>query len=175
MAGRPKIPTSEILSEEQANAAMLEMLTAQVELEKLQGAMDLARAAATTKFEKDLDARKSRLADLTEQLQTWYLAYAEVPENRKSITLAHGVIGDRISPPALKPLNRKWSWKAIGAVLQSKYGAKFFHAAETPKPDKDKIRAELDDEQLKVCGLKVEQDEEFYIELDRTTLGDTKA
>ena len=79
-----------------------------------------------------------------------------------------GTIGERTSPPALVPLNRKWRWRAIGAALLGKHGAGYFLPAGEPKPDKDKIRAGLDEEQLRICGLKVEQEEAFYIELDRS-------
>ena len=37
--------------------------------------------------------------------------------------------------------------------------------------DRELVRKELNDEQLAVCGLKVHQDENFFVETDRTTLG----
>lgn len=168
MAGRPKTPTRELITEADANAALHEMLQATVELEKLQGAMDLARAAACSKFEKDIERQKSTIDDIAEQLQTWYLVRANKFEGRKSYVLVHGIIGERTSPPALVPLNRKWSWRAIAAKLLGTHGADYFLPAGEPKPDKDKIRAGLTEEQLRICGLKVEQEETFYIELDRS-------
>lgn len=174
MAGRPKTATRELLTRDAASDAMRQMLEAQVELEKLQGAMDLARAAATARYEKEIDAKKSVIDDLSEQLQTWYLTHAEVAPDRKSIDLAYGTIGERTSPPALVPLNRKWSWKAICAKLLGTHGPDYFHPAGDPKPDKDKIRAGLTEEQLKICGLRIEHEESLFIELDRTSLGDAK-
>lgn len=172
MAGRPKAASAELLTEAQANEALRQLLQVTVELEKQQGQLDLARASATTKFEGGIDKQKTLIADLETQLQTWFLAYGNPEAGRKSVALAYGVIGQRTGQPVLKPLNRAWTWKAIGTKLQSVYGARFFHKPKGPEPDKDLLRAELDVEQLKAVGLKVEQEERFYVELDRSSLGD---
>ena len=177
MAGRPKSPTRELKTLDDANSALRGLLLSTVELEKLQGSLDLARAAATAKFEKDIDAEKSQIADLTAQLQQWFLVHAERPtghDARKSLKLAYGVIGERTGNPTLKPLNRKWTWAAICAKLRGIYGAQYFHPAPPPAPDKEKIRTELSVDQLKNCGLMVDREEKFYVELDRTSLGDAK-
>jgi hypothetical protein len=92
---------------------------------------------------------------------------AEKPVDRKSIDLTYGVIGERTSPPALVPINRKWSWRAIGAKLMGTHGADYFLPAGDPKPDKDKIRASLTEDQLRNCGLKIDHEENFFIDLDR--------
>jgi hypothetical protein len=170
MAGRPKTPTRELQMRDDAVSALRDLLTAQIELEAIQGQMDLARAAATAKFEKYLDAKKLLIDDLTEQLHTWYLVHGHPADGRKSIDLTYGVIGERTSPPALKPLNRKWNWKAIAAKLMGTHGSKYFHPAADPAVDKDRVRAELNEDQLRACGLKVEQEEVIYIELDRASL-----
>ena len=169
---RPKSPTHELLTREAAEEALRDMLTAQVELEKLQGDVDLKVARAHAGAEPAINAHRSRIADLEAQLQTWFMTRAAREPGSKSIRLAHGVVGERTGQPTLKPLNAKWSWKAIGAKLAGEYGGRFFHAAAAPMPDKDKIRAEMTPDQLRECGMRVFQDERFYVELDRTSLGD---
>ncbi len=171
---RPRKLARELLTLEDANGAMREMLQAQVELEKLQGALDLARAEATARFEDRMDQQKSAILEIEGQLQTWYLTRAEKAPGKKSVQLAYGVIGERLGHPALKPMNRKWTWAAIEVLLRSKFDAKYFHQPAAPGPDKEKIRAELSEDQLKECGLKIDQPEKFYIELDRSTLGDPR-
>ena len=78
------------------------MLQSTVELEKLQGAMDLARAAACSKFEKDIDRQKASIDDVAAQLQTWYLVDASKPADRKSSSCCS-------APSANAPARRRWS------------------------------------------------------------------
>ena len=173
MARRRKASV-ELASLEDANRAIRELLQAEVELEKYQGALDLARASVTAKFEPSIDAAKSRVNDLTVQLQTWYMANLKDLEKggKKSVQLAYGVVGRRLGNATLKPLNRAWTWASIAVKLQTLFGKKYFHEPAEPKPDKDRIKAELTPDQLKDCGLKVEQEENFFTETDRTKLGD---
>jgi|GEM_PF-3560857 len=171
--GRPKKATAELTSIEDANRALHALLLAEVELEKQSGALDLARAAASAKFEKPIDAQRAAIADLTLQLQTYYMAHHKDLEKNgsKSIRLAFGVIGRRLGQPVLKPLNRAWTWGSIAVKLRSIYNARYFHPPAEPKPDKDLIRQELNEDQLAACGLKTEQDENFFVETDRSTIG----
>jgi len=85
---RPKKASVEIESIDQANEALRALLVAEVELEKHVGATDLARAAATAKYEAQIDACKERIADLKLQLQTWYMGRTKELETggRKSVS-----------------------------------------------------------------------------------------
>jgi phage host-nuclease inhibitor protein Gam len=169
---RPKKATAELASIEDANSALHALLMAEVELEKQQGAMDLARAKASADYEEPIDKQKARIADLTLQLQLWYMAnYRTLEEgDLKSKKLHYGTVGRRLSHPALKPLTRAWTWAAIAVKIRSVYNARFFRAVD-PEIDKELIRAELTEEQLATVGLKVKQDEDFYAKTDRTALG----
>ena len=57
------------------------------------------------------------------------------------------------------------------AKLRDKFGERFLRLRE-PEVDKDKVKAELPDGRLKEFGLKVEQEETFYAEPDRTRCGE---
>lgn len=169
---RPKRASKELSSIEDANQVMRQLLLVEVGLEKLIGAVDLERAAVMAKYEKAIDKHRAVAADLTLQLQTFYMAhYKELEKDgSKSVHLAFGVIGRRLSRPALKPLNRSWTWASIGIKLRSIYNARFFHAPKEPEIDREKVRQELNAEQLRDCGLKVEQEETFFAEPDRTAM-----
>lgn len=169
---RPKKPTAELVSIEDANGALHALLLAEVELEKQQGAMDLARAKASADYEVPIDKQKARIGELKTQLQAWYMANFKTLEEGglKSKKLHYGTVGRRLGNPALKPKTRAWTWSAIGVRLREVYNARFFRAVE-PEIDKGLVRAELNDEQLAAVGLKVEQHEDFYVETDRTALG----
>ncbi len=171
--GRPKKASAEIASIEDAARVMRGLLISEVELEKLQGAMDLARAEATAKFEKPIDAEKAHISDLTRQLKTFYMAnHKELEKDgNKSVRLAFGILGRRLGQPVLKPRNRSWTWAAIAIKLRSIYNTQYFNPQPPATVNKDLVRKELNEEQLAACGLKVDQDENFFVETDRTALG----
>jgi phage host-nuclease inhibitor protein Gam len=175
--GRPKKASVELSSIEDANRALRALLLAEVELERQVGALDIARAEATSKFEKPIDKQKAVIADLTLQLQTWYMSNHDELERdgAKSLRLTFGVIGRRLGRPSLKPLNRSWTWASIAVKLRSVYSSRFFHAPEEPKIDRERARQELTIPQLKDCGLRVDQEETFFVETDRSTLGEAGA
>lgn len=173
---RPRKATAEIESAEAANRALYALLIAELEAEKLAGAMELARAAATAKFEPQLNAQKAKIADLTLQLETWYRVNQpalEAESGKKSITLLWGVVGRRLGNPTLKPLNRSWTWHAVGVKLRELYRGRFFRVAE-PAIDRELVRAELDEAALREVGLKVEQEERIFVETDRSKVMDAK-
>lgn len=171
---RPRKGSAELTTSEDANLALRALLEAQVELEKLQGALDLARAEATARFEKRIDEWKAKAGDLEVQLQNWYMANAKELEKggKRSVQLHYGVIGRRLGAPALKVLNRAWTWTSILVRLKSLYGDRFLHKPPEPKIDRDLIKKELTADELAECGLKVEQEENFYAEPDRARLAE---
>ena len=137
----------------------------------MQGEADLARAAVTAKFEARLDAAKKKIADNFESLQAWYMAHHKTLElpGRKSVDMTYGTLGRRLGNPTLKILNRSWTWAGVTQKVRAVYGSvAYFHEPKPPELDREKLRMGLDDEQLKVCGLKVEQEENFYCDLDRS-------
>jgi phage host-nuclease inhibitor protein Gam len=167
---RTKAPSAQIESIEQANAVMLDLLKAEVELGKETGAMDLARAEASARFELPIEKLKVRIGDLTAQLQAWYMANAGELERdgRRSVQMLYGVLGQRKGNPTLKPLNRAWTWAAIGVKLRSLYAGRYFQPAPEPAIDREKVRTELTTDELKNVGLKVEQEVRFYVEPDHS-------
>ena len=70
---RPKKASATLETVEQAEQALKALLIADVELEKYKGAADIARAAATSAYETQIDASRERAADLRLQLQNWYM------------------------------------------------------------------------------------------------------
>jgi hypothetical protein len=165
--GRPKKPAERKLqSIEECNAAMADLLVAITDIEALTAERDLAVAASSAKFEAILDDAKVRRDAAEGALQRYYYAHlAELEKDgRKHYQLANGVMGRRDNPPALKPLNRNWTWAAIQAAVQDRWkGLKHFHERKAPPLDKESLKAE-DAETLAKCGLKVESDETFYAE-----------
>ena len=165
---RPKKASVVLGSIEECTRAMSGLLVAITDLETLTAERDLAVAAASQRFEAGMDDAKLRRDDLSAALRTYYMAHVDEIETdgRRSIQLANGVMGRRLSPPALKLANRSWTWAAVLIRLRAKFGARFLRTRD-PEIDKDLVKAELAIEELRALGLKLEQDETWYAEPSR--------
>ena len=114
------------------------------------------------------------VAARTDALKAWAEAHPEeFHKGRKSIDFAAGTLGFRTGTPKLKLL-RGWNWKkATDAVCQ--FLPNFIRSV--PEVDKEAIIGQREElaEILPRVGLKVDQDESFFIEpkLTETTARQT--
>jgi phage host-nuclease inhibitor protein Gam len=165
---RPKKASAELASIDDCNEALHELLLITLKLEGLTADRDRERAAVDARFEGLIDTATARKKDLDMQLQQYYMAHLDQVEKdgKRSLGLYWGVIGRRMSPPALKLLNKSWTWRTVLIKLREKFGDRFIRTKD-PEVDKDLVKAELDDARLRECGLKLDQDEAFFAEPDR--------
>ena len=89
---------------------------------------------------------------------------AELFTKKKSLEMAHGVIGFRTGTPKLKTL-KGFTWaSALQLVKEFLPG----YLRQTEEIAKDKLLADRDVEdmvpQMNKCGIQVVQDETFYVE-----------
>lgn len=164
-AGRPKKAEIELRSIEDCTTAMGSLLTAVTEIEKVVAARDQRVAAVSAEYEPQIDEWRGKKANLEAAVQAYYMAHIEELEKdgRRSYELMNGVMGRRMTPPALRPLNRSWTWGVIVVKLRERFGARFLRTRE-PEIDKDLVKAEIAVEELKALGLRLVQDEVFYAE-----------
>lgn len=163
---RPKRPAQELRNLDECSEAMRLLLQATTTREIAEAEQAEAAASATARFEGEINGARAAEAELRAQLQQYYMTHLVDIERdgRRSVQLANGVMGRRKSPPALKPRNRTFTWHAIKVLLRTHFGDKYFHKPKDPDVDKDLVKAELDEAALAKCGLKLDQDEEFYAE-----------
>jgi phage host-nuclease inhibitor protein Gam len=117
-------------------------------------------------YDVDLSSFDEEMDLQTRMLQVWAEANpAEFPKGRKSIEFLSGTLGFRTGTPKLALLNRKWNWDSALAAVQS-YLPNFIR--NKPEIDKEAIVNQRNDdlmpESIQKCGMKVVQDESFYIE-----------
>jgi phage host-nuclease inhibitor protein Gam len=163
--GRPKKTAVAVESIADCTRVMAELLDTDASLEILGAERSLAVAMASESFESQLDTLVARRGELELGLRTYYYAHLAEMETAgaKSFQLVNGVMGRRLNPPSLKPLNRNWTWAAIGVRVRELWGKKYFHDPKAPDLDKDQLKT-LGEEELKGAGLKVESEETFYAE-----------
>ncbi len=88
---------------------------------------------------------------------------ALLPDGTKSAETTKARWGWRLGNPTLKLLSSRHKWATVCKRLIETGRQAFLKAAE-PKPDKDRLKAELTDEQLAEVGLRIEQVESFWVE-----------
>lgn len=145
--------------------SMGDLLKATLELEKLTAERDMRIAEASSTSEKDIDMWRQYAAEQSDALQHYYLTHiAEMEKDgKRSYQLPNGIIGRRLSPEKLTTLSKSWTWKAALSALQARFPGKYVRTPEV-EIDKDLIKAELDAENLKRCGMRLTQDDKFFAE-----------
>lgn len=113
----------------------------------------------------ELEAIAADIAEAVERCRAWAEVHPEEFEKRKSIECAHGVLGFRTGTPKLALLSRAWNWEKCLEKVRELLPA---FIRDTPTIDKEAILAQRDEEAvqfaIKGCGMKVVQDESFYVE-----------
>jgi phage host-nuclease inhibitor protein Gam len=174
MKSRIKLKMDEALgSREEAEAAMNDLALAMANQRRELAKRDAAVLAINKHHEGNLAAYDQAIQRLTCQLRDWAeTSPNEFPKDRKSIQMTSGILGFRTGTPKLALLSRAWTWeKVLNALRNSCMGAGFIRTKE--EVDKDGLLGSystrsLDAQQLASAGMKVTQDETFYVEPDLT-------
>lgn len=82
----------------------------------------------------------------------------------KSAASSLGMFGFRTGNPTLKLLNRKWKWNDVVATLKATGRLDLIITKEDP--DKNGLK-KLPDDELATLGLRIDQEESFFIEPKR--------
>jgi phage host-nuclease inhibitor protein Gam len=163
---RIKIKLPQISTRIEAEAAVGEIALTVLNQKKLTGQMDAEIAGIRKSYEGNLSAIESDLEIKTEALRIWAEAHPEeFPKGRKSIEFVQGLIGFRTGTPKLALLNRRWNWDKVLESVRTYLPA---FVRDHPEVDKEALLNQRDEpiieQTLPLCGMKVVQDEGFYVE-----------
>ena len=163
MKAKPQ-PIKELKSIAECEDTMHRLLLDIVKRESLEACRDKDVALATAMYQPGIELLTRHQQELELQLQQYYMTHsAEIEQDgKKSLQLTNGVIGLRLSPPALKPLSKAWTWDAVMARLHHIFGSQFERVKT--ELDKDAIKANIPAGELGNFGLKLSQEETFYAE-----------
>lgn len=97
--------------------------------------------------------------------QAWAKSNPEAFGEARSLSMTHGRVGFSTNPPSVQLLNREWSWdKVLEALLADDTLLHYVRIGH--EVNKDAILSEreaLGADGLKAFGVKIAQDEDFYI------------
>ncbi len=139
------------------------------ELAREQHALEEELAAVRARHQPAINQLTQHLAEARARTQAWAEDYRPHFQERRSLTVAGARIGFRKRPPRLERRNGKQDWERIAAKLEKLSWASRYVRRPEPKPEVDKQalladRTQLPTKQLTQLGLRIVQDETFYIE-----------
>lgn len=136
-----------------------------VKRDKLQAKLDKAILDARSEFGDEISNITDRIAAKMAQAETYAVRNRSLllTGDCKSSETGKAKWGFRMGLPTLVPLSKKFTWKVIVSKI-TKAGKTHLLKTADPKPDKDRIKADLSDEELAVLGMRVEQTESYWVE-----------
>lgn len=138
--------------------------------DKAQVKLDKAILSAREQYGQAVETINNLIAAKLAQAEQYAVRNREIllTNGIKSAETGKARWGWRLGNPTLVLLSRKFTWRTVCARLQDLGMTSYLKIAE-PKPDKDKIKSELDDDRLASLGLRIEQSESFWVEAKTDT------
>lgn len=169
---RIKLSLGTIRTREDAETVLGEIAVITINKTRTLAQMDGEIAAIRKNYEANLAAYDKSLAEKTRLLADWAEINRDTafPKKAKSITFVQGTLGFRTSNPSVVLTGRAWSWDKVLATLQALRWRKFVRIKR--EVDKEAILARYAkakdqgkfDTFLARCGLKIKQDETFFVD-----------
>lgn len=127
--------------------------------------MDAELHAVRERYETRMAENADKLTPLLLRAQAWAEAHPAEFGKLKSIEMLHGTIGWRVNTPSLKTL-AGWTWDRVLEKLKS---LRLHPGYVRTKEEVNKQalladREKIGDDDLRQCGMRVVQEEDFYVE-----------
>lgn len=172
MAKRKKKVIITRVSRDEADEAFATYAKSDAQVQKINADIELQCAKIREKYADRLAALSSDREKAFDTLQAFAVEnQAELFSKKKSLEMAHGIIGFRTGTPKLKTL-KGFTWASALQLVKEFLPDYVRHTEEIAK---DKLLADKDGqsneagspsmcEQMAKCGIQVVQDETFYVE-----------
>ena len=164
---RIKITLPQITSRDEAEAAMNEIANCENNRRALAARLDKAILKLQDEAAPGLTLCQEAIAQKSDALRVWAESHPEeFAPKKKSIEFLSGILGFRTGTPKLALLNRAWSWDKVLAALKERTPFSIFVRTKE-EVDKEKLltyKATNPGVDMGIVGLKVTQDESFFIE-----------
>jgi len=180
MAKRQKKTVISGVTREAADVAFATFAKADASINKIQAEIELQCAKIREKRQADLTRLTAERDAAFETLQSFATEnQAELFAKKKSLEMAHGVIGFRTGTPKLKTL-KGFTWASALELVKTFLPSSYIR--KTEEVAKDKLLADRDLEEVDVtvdgmvlqkmtmtaamakCGIQVTQEEAFFVE-----------
>lgn len=141
-----------------------EIREAKIMEQRTLAAMNRDVQQAQARYAPALTGLASEIEAKVRTVQAWAESHPDEFAKRKSIEFTHGTVGFRTGTPKLALLNRKWNWEkvleAVRVMLPQFVRTKLEVDKEALIAQRDEVLAYP----LADCGMKVVQEETFFLE-----------
>ena len=168
---RTSKPAIEIRDREHCDAVLRDMCTATAQLQAAEGMLNDELTRVRERYEAAIAGARGTVKELTAAVEAWAIKHRSEFGRAKSLDLLHGTLQFRVTPPAVRQLNRKWPWACIVGAVDA--AGKRFAAWVRVKRElnKDQVLADYaaekaSDSELAELGLRVVQTEQFAVDLN---------
>ena len=162
---RIKINLPLITTRDEAEAVMNDLANIANNKRKLTARLDAGVLKLQEEAAPGISQCDAELKAKSDALRAWAEASPAEFGKKKSIEFLSGTLGFRTGTPKLALLSRAFTWEKVLENAQALIPA---FIRSKPELDKEAILGQRDEEPLqyaiKRCGLKVVQDESFYVE-----------
>lgn len=169
-----KKKTTTLTSFEDVDQALLELGQHEASIQHEEAVLNDGIQKLRDAFDKATVDVRDRASALQGNIEAYCVEHKDEFEKRRVKELVHGVVGFRTSPPKVMLLNRKYNWKTVLELLKRLRLSRFVRVQE--EVDKEALLAasaskEITDEKLAAAGMKIDQGEQFVVEIKWETIG----
>ncbi|GJQ32619.1 MAG: hypothetical protein HBSAPP04_14580 [Ignavibacteriaceae bacterium] len=155
-------------------SALTDLAFYTTEVQKREAVLNLKITKLKEQFEQETADQRVKISDLQAEIEAFCKANQDEFKKKKSIEFPSGIVGFRTATPKISTLNRKYTFKTALELVKRIFPGSYVRQKE--ELDKEVMLADysqkkLDDTKLASVGLRVEQEENFYVELKTERLG----
>lgn len=158
---------------EDVDKKLLELARHESFITKKEVAMNERIQSIKEKFDEETVEARAQKALIEGEIESFCRMNKFDFQKQRSKDLVHGSVGFRTNPPKVNQLSRKYTVKTSIEFLRKLFDGKYIRMKE--EIDKEKILSdyaaeELDDKKLAGVGLRVDQDETFFTQINWETI-----
>lgn len=162
-----------IQSFEDVDQKLLELSQYESFVAKKEADMNSKIQTVKDKFDKETSDARAQASLIEQEIHAFCLQNKFEFDKQRTKKLIHGSIGFRTNPPKVNQLNKKFTVKTSIEFIKKLFNGTYVRQKE--EIDKEKVLGDyaaekIDDSQLASVGLRVDQDETFYHEIDWETI-----
>ena len=161
---QPTIPT--IQDRQQLDAVIENIVQLKLERTEIEREQEQEIADIRQRYREPLAEMDRYLLLESTWVETWAKANPDAFPEKRSLTCTHATIGFRVSPPRVERASRKWAWAEIANKLSDLAWGRRYLRQPAPEVNKEALladRCELAATELRKVGIKIVQEERFFI------------
>lgn len=168
----------DVKSFDQLDELILRYAQIEAKLAKSEAAMNEKIQKIRESYKEVNDPLSSERSEIEKILENFCIANKHEFQKQRSRDFTHGIVGFIFNPPKVAQLNKKYTVKTSIELLKRIFNDIYIRSKE--EINKEAILADyasqkIDDQKLAAVGLKIDQDETFYISPKWETIEDKKA